>query len=407
MAIVLNIKLDKINSRNSSNEKEVTEKDNSNETFNSKFKEQGEMRGVWLSTVNNLDWPEVGSYNNNKMQQELLKEKLDFIEDNNMNTVFFQVRPMGDALYESEYSPWSKYLTGELGKDPGYDPLEFAIKEAHKRGIEIQAWFNPFRIDSNSEKFNLDNYINELPEGSPLKENKDWIVKYDKYSYLDIGIPEVRQYVIDLILEVVDKYNIDGVVLDDYFYPYDYPLPEGEDREGEVANNRRESVNNLIRTIYKVIKSTKPSVQFGVSPYGVWKNKSSDLIGSESNSLESYYDLYMDTLTWIDEHIVDYIAPQIYWSTDNNDINYEVMVSWWNDVVKDSGVRLYIGQNINDLDIASEIYKQIEINREYEYVSGNILFSASDIMNDNDNIVMQLKEAYNCKAILPTKFNDN
>ena len=167
------------------------------------------------------------------------------------------------------------------------------------------------------------------------------------------------------------------------------------------------SVNNLIRTIYKVIKSTKPSVQFGVSPYGVWKNKSSDLIGSESNSLESYYDLYMDTLTWIDEHIVDYIAPQIYWSTDNNDINYEVMVSWWNDVVKDSGVRLYIGQNINDLDIASEIYKQIEINREYEYVSGNILFSARDIMNDNDNIVMQLKEAYNCKAILPTKFNDN
>ena len=170
MAIVLNIKLDKINSRNSSNEKEVTEKDNSNETFNSKFKEQGEMRGVWLSTVNNLDWPEVGSYNNNKMQQELLKEKLDFIEDNNMNTVFFQVRPMGDDLYESEYSPWSKYLTGELGKDPGYDPLEFAIKEAHKRGIEIQAWFNPFRIDSNSEKFNLDNYINELPEDSPLKE---------------------------------------------------------------------------------------------------------------------------------------------------------------------------------------------------------------------------------------------
>ncbi|WP_289127801.1 glycoside hydrolase family 10 protein, partial [uncultured Clostridium sp.] len=147
VAIVLNIKLDKINNRNSSNEKEVTEKDNSNETFNSKFKEQGEMRGVWLSTVNNLDWPEVGSYNNNKMQQELLKEKLDFIEDNNMNTVFFQVRPMGDALYESEYSPWSKYLTGELGKDPGYDPLEFAIKEAHKRGIEIQAWFNPFRID--------------------------------------------------------------------------------------------------------------------------------------------------------------------------------------------------------------------------------------------------------------------
>ena len=143
-------------------------------------------------------------------------------------------------------------------------------------------------------------------------------------------------------------------------------------------------------------------MKFGVSPFGIWKNKSSDTIGSDSNNLESYYDVYMDTLTWIDEHIVDYIAPQTYWTTDNNNSNYEVMVSWWNDVVKDSGVRLYIGQNISDLDIANEIERQIEINREYENVSGNILFSANNIM---DNVVLQLKEAYNCKAILPTKFD--
>ena len=166
------------------------------------------MRGVWLSTVSNLDWPEISSYKNSKVQQEMLKEKFDFIEEQNMNTIFFQVRPMGDAFYKSNYAAWSKYLTGSLGEDPGYDPLEFAINEAHKRGLELQAWFNPFRIDSNSAGFNMDNYINELPEQSPLKNNSNWIVKYNNYHYLDVGIPEVREYVIDTIIEVVKNYNI-------------------------------------------------------------------------------------------------------------------------------------------------------------------------------------------------------
>ena len=220
IAAMLNMILNKLNASNSVtnnniNNNEVSENTQKEKDFNSKFLSQGEMRGVWISTVNNLDWPNVGSYNNKKIQKELLKEKLDFVEKNNMNTVFFQVRPMGDALYKSNYSPWSRYLTGELGKDPGYDPLEFAIEEAHKRGIELQAWFNPFRIDSNSQNFDLTDYISKLPEESPLKKNLNWIVKYDKYTYLDIGIPEVREYVINLIIEVIDKYNIDGIILDD------------------------------------------------------------------------------------------------------------------------------------------------------------------------------------------------
>ena len=358
-----------------------------------------EFRGVWIASVYNIDWPKT--LDNPEAQKQEFIEILDKLQSLNINAIFVQIRPTSDALYKSYINPWSKYLTGEQGKYPGYDPLQFMIEETHKRDMEFHAWLNPYRITTQGTD------LNELAPNNPARIKPEWVLEFNNALFYDPENPEVIEYVAITVYEIIKKYDVDGIHFDDYFYPYDYPLPEGEDREGEVANNRRESVNNLIRTIYKVIKSTKPSVQFGVSPYGVWKNKSSDLIGSESNSLESYYDLYMDTLTWIDEHIVDYIAPQIYWSTDNNDSNYEVMVSWWNDVVKDSGVRLYIGQNINDLDIASEIYKQIEINREYENVSGNILFSASDIMNDNDNVVMQLKEAFNCKAILPTKFNDN
>lgn len=358
-----------------------------------------EFRGVWIASVYNIDWPKT--LDNPEAQKQEFIEILDKLDSLNINAIFVQVRPTSDALYKSYINPWSKYLTGEQGKYPGYDPLQFMIEEIHKRDMEFHAWLNPYRITTQGTD------LNELAPNNPARIKPEWVLEFNNALFYDPENPEVIEYVAITVYEIIKKYDVDGIHFDDYFYPYDYPLPEGEDREGEVANNRRESVNNLIRTIYKVIKSTKPSVQFGVSPYGVWKNKSSDLIGSESNSLESYYDLYMDTLTWIDENTIDYIAPQIYWSTDNNDSNYEVMVSWWNDVVKDSGVRLYIGQNINDLDIASEIYKQIEINREYEYVSGNILFSASDIMNDNDNVVMQLKEAYNCKAILPTKFNYN
>ena len=358
-----------------------------------------EFRGVWIASVYNIDWPKT--LDNPEAQKQEFIEILDKLQSLNINAIFVQIRPTSDALYKSYINPWSKYLTGEQGKYPGYDPLQFMIEETQKRDMEFHAWLNPYRITTQGTD------LNELAPNNPARIKPEWVLEFNNALFYDPENPEVIEYVAITVYEIIKKYDVDGIHFDDYFYPYDYPLPEGEDREGEVANNRREAVNNLIRTIYKVIKSTKPSVQFGVSPYGVWKNKSSDLIGSESNSLESYYNLYMDTLTWIDENTIDYIAPQIYWSTDNNDSNYEVMVSWWNDVVKDSGVRLYIGQNINDLDIASEIYKQIEINREYENVSGNILFSASDIMNDNDNIVMQLKEAYNCKAILPTKFNDN
>ncbi len=339
------------------------------------------------------------TFDNPEVQKQEFIEILDKLKSLNINAIFVQIRPASDTLYKSYINPWSKYLTGEQGKYPGYDPLQFMIEETHKRNMEFHAWLNPYRVTTQGTD------LNELAPNNPARIKPDWVLEFNNALFYDPENQEVIEYVAVTIYEIIKNYDVDGIHFDDYFYPYNYPLPEGEDRDGEIANNRREAVNNLIRLVYKVIKSTKPSVKFGVSPYGVWKNKSSDPIGSESNSLESYYDLYMDTLTWIDEHIIDYIAPQIYWTTDNNNSNYEVMVSWWNDIVKNSGVRLYIGQNIDNTDIANEVARQIEINREYENVCGNILFSANNIMDNTDNVVKQLKEVYNCKAILPTKFN--
>ena len=357
--IVLKMKISKIDNDSQAKNQNIDVKGSEGEeNIASKFIEDGEMRGVWVSTVSNLDWPEVGNYDV-KVQKELLKEKFDFIEEQNMNTIFFQVRPMGDALYESSYAPWSKYLTGTLGENPGYDPLEFAIDEAHKRGLELQAWFNPFRIDSNSEKFNIDNYIDELPEESPLKNNPDWIVKYNNYHYLDAGIPEVREYVIDTIIEVVKNYNIDGVVLDDYFYPYpsggvEFPDEDTYEKYGEGFSSkdewRRNNIDCFISALYSKIKNTNAEVKFGVSPFGIWRNGES-VGGSNTSGLSSYDDVYVDSRKWIQEGWIDYIIPQIYWQFDYNSAPFATLVDWWAKQVENTNVELYIGHaayKIND-----------------------------------------------------------
>lgn len=381
------------------------------ENVNSKFIEQGEMRGVWLSTVNNLDWPEVGSYNNTKLQKELLKEKFDFIVENGMNTVFFQARPMGDALYESSYAPWSKYLTGTLGGDPGYDPLEFAVEEAHQRGLEIQAWFNPFRIDSNSQNFSIDEYINELPENCILKSNPDWIVKYDKYHYLDIGIPEVRKYVIDTIIEVVKKYNIDGVVLDDYFYPYpvdglDFPDNETYEKYGEGFDSkdewRRNNINSFISELNENIKEENESVKFGVSPFGIWRNGES-IGGSNTNGLSSYDEIYVDSIKWIKEGWLDYIIPQIYWQFDYSAAPFATLVDWWSKQVENTNVQLYIGHAVYKINDSSygeawlnenEIINQVIYARGNSKVKGSCFFRLKSLEENRLGFTDKLKDLY-------------
>ena len=409
--IVLKMKISKIDNDSQAKNQNIDVKGSEGEeNIASKFIEDGEMRGIWVSTVSNLDWPEVGNYDV-KVQKELLKEKFDFIEEQNMNTIFFQVRPMGDALYESSYAPWSKYLTGTLGENPGYDPLEFAIDEAHKRGLELQAWFNPFRIDSNSENFNIDNYIDELPEESPLKNNPDWIVKYNNYHYLDAGIPEVREYVIDTIIEVVKNYNIDGVVLDDYFYPYpsggvEFPDEDTYEKYGEGFSSkdewRRNNIDCFISELYSKIKNTNAEVKFGVSPFGIWRNGES-VGGSNTSGLSSYDDVYVDSRKWIQEGWIDYIIPQIYWQFDYNSAPFATLVDWWAKQVENTNVELYIGHaayKINDSSYGeawlngNEVINQIRYSRANSNVKGNCFFRLKTLEENRLGFTDKLKELY-------------
>ena len=409
--IALKVKIGKINNDSQSKNQNIDVKgSDGEENVANKFIEDGEMRGVWVSTVSNLDWPEVGSYDS-KVQKELLKEKFDFIEEQNMNTIFFQVRPMGDALYESSYAPWSKYLTGALGENPGYDPLEFAVDEAHKRELELQAWFNPFRIDSNSEKFNIDNYIAELPEESPLRNNPDWIVKYNNYHYLDAGIPEVREYVIDTIIEVVKNYNINGVVLDDYFYPYpsggvEFPDEDTYEKYGEGFSSkdewRRNNIDCFISELYTKIKDTNVEVKFGVSPFGIWRNGES-VGGSNTSGLSSYDDVYVDSRKWIQEGWIDYIIPQIYWQFDYNSAPFATLVDWWAKQVENTNVELYIGHaayKINDSSYGeawlngNEVINQIRYSRANSNVKGNCFFRLKTLEENRLGFTDKLKELY-------------
>ena len=360
------------------------------------FADNKEMRAAWISTVFNMDWP--STKNNVAKQKQEYIEMLDKLQDIGMNTVVFQVRPMADALYKSSINPWSSVLTGIQGKDPGYDPLTFAIEEAHKRGMEFHAWFNPYRVTSST----ID--INTLADNHPAKLNPDWLLQYKNSSYdalmYNPGLPEVRKHIVDTVAEVVKNYDIDGVHFDDYFYRNGMNDDDTYKKYGNGLSKgdwRRENVNTLLREVKSSIKSIKPNVELGVSPSGIWRNKSSDPTGSDTIGSEHYSKEYADSRTWIKEGLVDYIVPQIYWTIGYSAADYSKLVSWWSNEVKGSNVDLYIGQGVyrqggNDaLDIASEIKDQINLNRQYKEIKGSMYFSTRDILK-NTKLQSDIKE---------------
>lgn len=343
-----------------------------------------EMRGVWVASVYNIDWPKT--LNNIEKQQQEFIDLLNKVEQLNMNSVFVQVRAESDALYKSKINPWSKYLTGTQGMNPGYDPLKFMICEAHKRSIKLHAWINPYRITTNGTD------LNKLYETNPARLNPDWVLEYNNSLFYDPENKEVQKHIQETISEIVTHYWVDGIHFDDYFYPYNYPLPEGELLEGEIGNKRREAVNELIRQTYDTVKCVNRNISFGVSPFGVWKNKSSHILGSDTSNLESYYGVYADSIQWIYEGIIDYIAPQLYYTINQTGSKYETILKWWNDIVNNTGIYLYIGQGIYKGEISKEIESQLKINKKYKNVDGSIFFSFSDIVNnlEIEEVLMRL-----------------
>lgn len=304
-----------------------------------------EMRGVWVSSVYNLDYPSSPTTDPDKLRAEA-DEILDNCVKWGLNAVFLQVRPSGDALYKSDLFPWSKYLTGSVGTAPqdGFDPLEYWVEAAHKRGLELHAWINPYRITRGK-----DTEWNSLPSTHPAKMNPDWVVKYsDGNYYFNPGIPEVRDLVTRGAVEIVQNYDVDGLHMDDYFYPgTDFNDAATYQKYGSsfsnIADFRRDSVNQLVAQLDTAVHNIDPDIQFGISPSGIWANKSTDPRGSNTNGSEHYVSSYADSLYWIENGLVDYIIPQIYWEIGHKLADFATLADWWNDAVAGSDVHLYIG----------------------------------------------------------------
>ena len=357
-----------------------------------------EFRATWLATVSNIDWPRTKATDATKRQQQQkeLTDIFDKMVAGNMNACCMQVRSLCDAMYQSSYEPWSAALTGTRGKDPGYDPLAFAIEEAHKRGLELHIWVNPFRVTSSGS----------LATSDKVWQNaSDWIIKYDNGSFkgqiIDPGFPEARAYVIKVLMEIVNNYDVDGILMDDYFYPYGGTTTEDSNskskhkpsnivdvnQDGDTDDDwRRANVDSCMKMLYDQLQAVKPWVRFGMGPFGIWttQKKAAQAYGiSLPNGivgLDDYDVQACNTVEWVKQGWVDYINPQLYWSTDYAGQDYDVLCEWWaKDVCEHFSNQLPNGKKVHFFssqaayhayddykgydDGVAEIQKQIDANR--------------------------------------------
>ena len=369
-----------------------------------------EFRGVWVSTVWGIDYPSKATTDEETLRRDAIKI-LDNIEDMGFNAIFLQVRSCSDAIYKSEIYPWSKYLTGKQGVSPenNFDPLEFFIEEAHKRGIELHAWINPYRITASA----LDN--DKLSANNPAVLNQELTVLHtDGKLYFNPGEPRARELIINGIKEILDNYDVDGIHLDDYFYPDKNfndakTYAEYGDNFTDVNEWRRNNNNLLIKEIYETVHSKNSDIKFGVSPAGIWANKTTSYLGSNTDGWGTYVNQFADSRYWVKQGYVDYIMPQIYWNIGYRIADYETLISWWSDVVKDTGVKLYIGQAAyRTVDAepnsvwygGTELKKQIDLNRTNSYIAGYCMFSYKSFLN-NKGLYNTIKAANETENTIP------
>ncbi len=377
-----------------------------------------EMRAAWISTVANIDWPSREAKGNAALQKAELTAILDSLQALNMNAVIFQIRPTADALYYSDLEPWSNWLTGKQGvdNDESYDPLVFATTEAHRRGIDVHVWMNPYRVTTTQDTA-------DLAATHIYRQHPEWFCKYGKQWYFEPGLDETRIWLNKVVADVVTRYDIDAIHFDDYFYPYpiagqDFPdsavfaaHPRGFTDKGDW---RRNNVNLVIKELQHTIKSIKPWVEFGISPFGIWRNQKSDPErGSATNGLENYDALYADILLWLENGWIDYVVPQLYWEIGKKVADYKILAHWWADYTY--GQNLYIGQSpyrmvdpnskqykkdrrakkpITGWDIPNEICRQIALNRSIPNISGSVFFPVNSVLKNTIGLADSLRNDY-------------
>ncbi|GAA1564546.1 family 10 glycosylhydrolase [Actinomadura kijaniata] len=366
-----------------------------------------QLRGMWIATVANIDWPKDPKAGADRQRADF-RRLLDTAKSLNLNAVFVQIRPNSDAFYPSPHEPWSQWITGTPGKDPGYDVLRFMIDEAHARDLEFHAWFNPYRVARHTD-------LKKLAPNSPARRHPDWVRKYGDGMWYDPGLPQVRELATNAVMDVVTKYDIDAVHFDDYFYPYpdgrsEYPDQATYRAHGggaKLADWRRRNVDTLVQTLSAKIRRAKPWVRFGISPFGVWRNKTTDPAGSDTNALQSYDAQYADTRTWIRKGWVDYITPQLYWPIGDARADYATLVDWWSRQVAGTDVQLTIGQagyRVGEDKVwkrPDELSRHLALNTRYPQVRGDVYFSADDLVADRRGFASRLRADHYGRPAIP------
>jgi len=371
-----------------------------------------EFRGVWVATVNNMDWPSRPDLPVEKQQAELLAI-LDRAASLRMNAIVFQVRPEFDALYASSYEPWSRYLTGRQGRAPNplWDPLAFAVEEAHRRGLELHAWINPYRAAFWRDSLVAVNHVvNQFP---------NLIRTYSQYLWLDPGLRESREFTLRAVVDIVRRYDIDGIHIDDYFYPYpeerrgqriEFPDAATYDayrRAGglmEKPDWRRSNNDEMVRELYATVKAEKPWVKLGISPFGIWRI---GVPATTTAGLDQYDELFADVKKWLNQGWLDYVAPQLYWPVKPADQSYPVLLKWWVDEnVK--GREVWPGLAVYKIPVvgpkhmsAAEIVQEIDLTRAQPGARGHVLFNAGVLMKNMGRIADLLSQTYREPALIP------
>lgn len=363
-----------------------------------------EFRGAWIQTVFQEDYRNLTS----KQFRTLMSDRLDRLQAYGINAIVFQVRPEADAFYPSEYEPWSRFLTGQQGlppDEPDFDPMAFLIEACHQRNMEFHAWLNPYRAGTSGTA--------HLMEGHVYYQYPEWFVEYNKQLLFDPGVPASRRFICRVVKDIVSRYDVDAIHMDDYFYPYPVaglPFPDDDSFEqygrpsGYQSHQRndwrRNNVNQLVQELKQTIVAVKPWVRFGISPFGIYRNQRNDKKGSRTNGLQNYDDLYADVLLWMEKGWIDYCAPQLYWEIGHQAADYKVLIDWWNDLKSD--IPLYIGQDVARTMKVYQLKAKMADARKLKQVQGNIFWPANELLWNNGGVADSLRQVYHrYPALIP------